>query len=64
MAGLAGTGFVHYGKSTTWNSDLDYNIHDYHHTHSAVRPVLHEPDLHDELYYTVDITYSKGVALG
>jgi len=59
MAGLARTGIVRHGKSITWNTDLDYNIHDHHPTHSAVRPILNEPNVHYELHHTVCNTYRK-----
>lgn len=59
MAGLAGAGFVRYGKGITWDTDLDYNIHDNHLAHCAVRPVLDELNLHDELHYAVCDTYHK-----
>lgn len=59
MAGLAGTGLVRYGKGNTWDTDMDHIVHDHHLTHSTVRLVLDEPNVHDELHYAVCNTYHE-----
>lgn len=59
MAGLSRPGSVRYGKSFAWDADLDHNVHDDHITHSPVRSVLYEPNIHHECYYTVCTTHLK-----
>ena len=57
MAGLTGLRFARHGQSNSGHADLDHHLHHHYPTHSPLRPLLNQLDLHNELHYAVRILF-------
>lgn len=49
--------FAHHGQRNSGHADLDHHVHDNYLTYGALRSLLDQLDVHDELHYAVRINY-------
>ena len=63
MAGLTWLCNARHGQRNPGSADLDHHFYDNYPAYCAIRFVLHQFDVHDELHYTVRLGNRRSRAL-